>query len=96
MISLIVRLLILLAVVFGVAFGLSRLWRTARDRRTLQQIQDDLLALKAGLEDGLYSQEEYQSLRTKVMDACRSQGMDPPELPTHISKPKKVPHANEA
>jgi len=91
MIELIMRVLVLVAVVFGVVFALTRRVRSKADQRAIKQIQDDILALKTGIEDGLYSQEEYDNLRHKIRVACETQGIDIPDLPKRL--PQRQPES---
>jgi hypothetical protein len=86
MIGLIIRALVLAAVVFGVVFALTKRFRTKVDERVIKQIQDDILALKTGIEEGLYSQEEYDNLREKIRVDCEKTGFEIPNLPTRVPK----------
>ncbi len=84
MISLIVRLGVLLAVVFGVAYAVTRAFRQSAHGRAARRIQADVTALKQGLEAGLYSDAEYRNLSSKIRIACEREGIEVPELPEFI------------
>ena len=94
MFGLIIRLVILFAVLFGIAFGLTRLLRSRSEKKAIEKIQQDILALKTGLEEGLYSQGEYESLRDKIEAECKKRGIDVPALPRgKISNPEGMTDA---
>ncbi|MDD9934172.1 MAG: hypothetical protein OXT09_11245 [Myxococcales bacterium] len=84
MFGLIVRIVVLAALVFGVACGISRALKnraqSAEHKRILAKIEE----LRRGLEAGLYTQDEYSKLRAELDAECREAGIDVPALPERI------------
>lgn len=84
MFGLIIRVALLAAVAFGVAFGISRALKSRAQARANERILGKIDALRAGLEAGLYSQDDYDRLRADLEDECRRLGGPVPRLPKHI------------
>jgi hypothetical protein len=82
-----IRLIVLFAVVFGVVFGITRAVRANAHSKQARRIQDDIRALKTGIEQGLYSQTEYEQLARKLVADCEREGIDVPDLPDRIKPP---------
>jgi F0F1-type ATP synthase membrane subunit b/b' len=73
-----IRVAIFLAIVFGVAYGLTRAAKTAQHRRLLAEIDDakkKLAALRAALSEGELSQREHDELAEQVYARCRDKGL---------------------
>lgn len=87
--GLLIRLTVLFAVVFGVVFGITRAVRANAHSKQARRIQDDIRALKAGIEQGLYSQPEYEVLARKLVEDCEREGIDVPSLPARINPPRR-------
>jgi hypothetical protein len=84
--GLIVRLTVLFAVVFGVIYGITRALRANAHSKEARRIQADIRALKAGIEQGLYSQHEYEQIVQKLASDCEREGIDVPNLPDRVKK----------
>jgi hypothetical protein len=90
MIGLVVRIGLLCAVVFAVVYAVVRARRLSAHGRAARRVQEEVRLLKAGLEEGLYSDEEYRRLRDSIRAACDEQGIEIPELPPFIRPEKEV------
>lgn len=88
MIGLVVRISLLCAVVFGVVYAFVRARRLSAHGRAARRIQEEVRLLKAGLEEGLYSDEEYRRLSDSIRAACDAEGIEIPDLPPYI-RPEK-------
>ena len=75
-IGLVVRIGLLLAVVFAVVYAVVRARRAAAHSAAAAQIQEEIRLLEAGLEDGLYSDGEYQRLASSIRIRCEEQGIE--------------------
>ncbi len=83
MLGLIVRLGLLLAIVFGVAYGITRALRQNAHSKAAKRIQGDVRALKQGLEAGLYTVQEYRDFSDRIRVACKKEGIEVPDLPQY-------------
>ena len=72
MIALIVRLVILFAVVAGVAYAATRKIKGRKEQARLDAIESDILALKADREAGVFSEAERADILAKVEDETRA------------------------
>ncbi len=81
LVIILLRLAVLGGVVFGVVFGIAYARRTATHRKRLDEIERDLMALKAGLENGVYDRAEFDALSAEIHRKCEEQGIDAPRLP---------------
>ena len=68
-------------VVFGIFFGISYARKSARQQKRINGIRKDLLALKAGLENGAYDKPMYDSLTADIYRKCEEEGISVPRLP---------------
>ncbi|MDH5673585.1 MAG: hypothetical protein OEZ06_15630 [Myxococcales bacterium] len=84
MTGLLVRLVLLAAVLFGVAYGITRALRANAHGKEAKRIQAEIRALRAGIEAGLFTQEEYRQLITKIRVDCEREGIEVPDLPERL------------
>jgi hypothetical protein len=80
LVIILLRLAILGGVVFGIVFGIVYARRSASQRKRMEGIRDDLLALKAGLENGVYDRPEFDALTADIYRKCEEEGIDVPRL----------------
>ncbi len=80
LVILLLRVAVLAGVVFGVFFGIAYARKSASQRRRIEEIRRDLLALKAGLENGVYDRPEFDALTAAIYQKCSEEGIDVPEL----------------
>jgi hypothetical protein len=81
LVIILLRVAILGGVVFGIFFGISYARRSAKQQKQLAAIRKDLLALKAGLENGTYDKPTFDDLTADIYRKCEEQGIDVPQLP---------------
>lgn len=84
MIGLLVRIGLLLAIVFGVIYGVVRAFRAHAHSAAAKRIQEEIRLLKSGLEEGLYSDEDYRRMADSIRRACEREGIDVPDFPPFI------------
>lgn len=84
MIGLIVRIGLLLAVVFGVVYAIVRARQKSAHGAAARRIQEEIRLLKSGLEEGLYSDDEYRHLADSIRSECEREGIEIPSLPPYI------------
>ena len=84
MFGLIIRIILFAAVIFGIAYGITRARKSARFAKVSAEIQEEITKLKSGLEAGLYSDEDYRQITEKIHLACERAGIDVPALPSHV------------
>lgn len=98
MIGLIVRVLLLVAVVFGVAYGITRALRQNAHSKEAKRIHDEVCALRDRIEWGQISAGEYERMANKIKAACERQGIEVPELPAslHQSQRRGGPDKDES
>jgi hypothetical protein len=84
MFGLLVRLVVLFAVVFGVVYGITRALRANAHSKEARRIRREIEALKVGIEQGLYTQDEYEQLAGRLKADCEREGIEVPALPEHI------------
>lgn len=87
MVGLVSRLLLLCAVVFGVVYGVTRALRQHAHSKEANRILEEIRALRAGLEAGLFQQEEYVRLVQQLKADCERQGLQFPALPSELPQP---------
>jgi hypothetical protein len=85
MAELFVRVVVLAALVFGVAYGLTRAARSRQQQRLLAELaeaKERLSALRHALSGGDLSQREHDELAERIYERCRECGVplddDPP------------------
>lgn len=84
MIGLIVRIGLLLSVVFAIVYAVVRARRASSHSAAAQKIQEEIRLLKAGLEEGLYSDDDYRRIADSIRIACDREGIEIPDLPSYI------------
>lgn len=89
MTGLLIRVVVLAAVVFGVAYGITRALRANAHGKEARRIQDEIRALRAGIEQGLFDQKEYEELAQKLKQDCAREGIDVPDLPERLEREKE-------
>lgn len=77
MIGLIVRLVILFAVVAGVAYAATRKLKGIKEQARLDSIESDILALKADSKAGVLSEAERADILARVEDETRELASPP-------------------
>lgn len=78
---LLLRVAVLGGVIFGIFFGISYALKSGSQRKRVEGIRKDLLALKAGLENGTYDKPEYDHLTAEIYRKCEEEGIEVPRLP---------------
>lgn len=84
MFGLIVRTGILLAIVFGVVYAATRALRKNAHGREAERIRAEIRKLRAGIEQGLFTQAEYARLARQLEADCTREGIEVPALPERL------------
>lgn len=86
MIGLVIRLVILGAVIFGVTFGLSRVFRSRLDKKLKASLEEDLKVLKAADAVDLYDENfDRDELSRQIIKKAKKLGLEiPPEVQPHV------------
>lgn len=78
MLEFLIRLAVLFGLAFGVAYGLTRAARSAKQKRILAELADareKLAALRKSLGDGEMSQREHDDLALRIYERCKDRGV---------------------
>ena len=81
MFGLVIRLVLLAAVVFGVVYGITRARRANAHGKEAKRIQAEIRALRVGIDEDLYTDEEYARMIEQIEQDCRREGIEIPDLP---------------
>lgn len=72
------RLVVLFGVIFGIAYGLTRAARSAKQKKILKELADarqQLVGLKQALAAGELSQREHDDLSVRIYERCKDRGV---------------------
>jgi hypothetical protein len=87
--GLFIRVVLLVAVLFGIAYGITRALRANAHSQEAKRIREEIRALREGIEQGLFDQSEYELLAKKLKDDCAREGIDVPDLPERLDPRKE-------
>lgn len=85
MLGLVVRILVLCAVMAGVAYALVRAWRARAESQEAARVANEIAELRRAIERQSISPAEYTATAERIRRDCARLGIAAPELPPHFS-----------
>jgi F0F1-type ATP synthase membrane subunit b/b' len=95
MLEFLIRLAVLFGLAFGVAYGLTRAAKSARQKRILKELaeaKEKLAGLRKALADGDLSQREHDDLSVRIYERCKDRGVPLDEVEVEVESTGPAEH----